>query len=29
VADMLLVASLVPLALGVAGVLKYLHGLGG
>jgi len=29
VADMLLVASLVPLALGVAGVLNYLHGLGG
>jgi len=29
VADLLLVASLVPLALGVAGILKYLHGLGG
>jgi type VII secretion integral membrane protein EccD len=28
VADMVLVASLVPLALGVAGVLNYLHGIG-
>jgi type VII secretion integral membrane protein EccD len=29
VADLVLVAALVPLALGVAGVLNYLHGLGG
>jgi type VII secretion integral membrane protein EccD len=29
VADMSLVAALVPLALGVAGILHYLHGLGG
>lgn len=28
VADLVLVAALVPLALGVAGVLNYLHGLG-
>jgi type VII secretion integral membrane protein EccD len=29
VTDLVLVAALVPLALGVAGVLNYLHGLGG
>jgi type VII secretion integral membrane protein EccD len=29
VAELMLVAALVPLALGVAGVLNYLHGLGG
>jgi hypothetical protein len=29
VADLALVASLVALALGVAGILHYLHGLGG
>ncbi|HEX8009214.1 MAG TPA: type VII secretion integral membrane protein EccD [Trebonia sp.] len=29
IVDMLLIISLIPLALGVAGVLGYLHGLGG
>jgi ESX secretion system protein EccD len=29
VADTLLIVSLIPLALGVAGILSYLHGLGG